>query len=418
MTLSMQSDRRLVRAAGRSVRHVLLTITAPDGTPDRVRDPINVAFVLDRSGSMEGGKFDLARQAVEHALKLLRERDRFSVVVYDDHIDVLTRAAHATAAARADAVRKLSRVDPRGTTDLSTGWLRGSEQVAETLQPGELARVLLLTDGLANRGIVDREELASLASGLRARGIATTAFGVGADFDERLLRAMARAGRGNYYFIDDVEAIPGYFASELGEQLEIVSRDATLVLRLPAGVKARLLHAFPARQQGSDLQIMLGDLAARQEIELAVRLTFPEGAAGEEIAVTAELSDRGGAHEVASLAWAFESHARNDAQPRNRTVDRPVARVYAALAREQATELNREGRYTEARDCLRRTAERIRAYAEGDRELQALVSGLMALAEELTVQQDATSLKEMHYLASTYLTSREPRGMARRRPRL
>lgn len=418
MTLSMQSDRRLVRAAGGSERHVLLTITAPDGDPDHVRDPINIAFVLDRSGSMEGGKFDLARRAVEHALKLLREQDHFSVVVYDDEIDVLTPSTRATARARDEAVRQLARVGPRGTTDLSTGWLRGGEQVAETLQPEQPARVLLLTDGLANRGIVDHERLVSLAAELRARGIATTTFGVGADFDERLLRAMAQAGRGNYYYIDDAEAIPGYFTSELDEQLEIVARDALLTLRLPAGVRPRLLHQFPVTPQDDSLLIALGDLTARQEIELVVRLTFPKGAVGDEVAVTAELSDRDGERERTTLAWTLESRARNDSQPRNREVDRAVARVYAALAREQATELNRAGRFSDARHWLRRTARRIREYAQGDPVLEALIRELMALAEELSVEQDAVSLKEMHYLAATHLTSREPRGMARRRPQL
>lgn len=418
MTLSMQSDRRLVRAAGGSVRHVLVNVTAQEGTPNHVREPINVAFVLDRSGSMGGGKFELARTAVEHALKLLRNEDRFAVVVYDGEIDVLTRSTPATPAARAEAIRQLAGVGPRGSTDLSTGWLRGSEQVAQTLQPGQPARVLLLTDGLANQGIVDREQLVSIASHLRERGIATTTFGVGADFDERLLRAMAQAGRGNYYFIAHPEAIPDLFASELGEQLEIVARDATLALRLPADVSARLLHAFPARQQGDRLVITLGDLAARQEIELAVRLRFPAGATGAEIAVTAELSDRSGAaYEPATLAWTFESHAMNDRQPRNRTVDRPVARVYAARARERATELNRAGLYEEARRYLRRTAERIRVYAQADPELNALIAELMALSEQLTVRQDAYTLKALHYRASTDLAAREIGGTARRRPR-
>src|SRR5690606_17816054 len=300
------------------------------------------------------------------ALKLLREQDRVSVVVYDDEIDVLTPSTRATAAAREEAVRQLARVRPRGTTDLSTGWLRGGEQVAETLRPGELARVLLLTDGLANRGIVDHERLVSLAAELRARGIATTTFGVGADFDERLLRAMAQAGRGNYYYIDDVEAIPACFTTEPGEKTEIVSRGAMLTLPLPDGVSAELLHAFPTTPVGRDLLIMLGDLTARQEIELAVRLTFPDGAAGKEVAVTAALSDRDGERARATQAWTFESHALNDAQPRNRAVDRAVAQVYAARSREQATELNREGRFREARDWLRRTARRIREYAQGD----------------------------------------------------
>src|SRR5512140_2270238 len=102
MTLSIRTDRQLIRAAARSNRYVLLTFTAPQA-PRRVnRRPVNVAFVLDRSGSMSGeNKFPLARQAVEQSLRMLRPEDRFSLVVYDNAVDVLSRSANATP----DAIR-------------------------------------------------------------------------------------------------------------------------------------------------------------------------------------------------------------------------------------------------------------------------------------------------------------------------
>jgi Ca-activated chloride channel family protein len=89
--------------------------------------PVNVAFVLDRSGSMSGeSKFNLAREAVQQSLRMLNPGDRFSVVVYDDRIDVLARSANATSSAIRDAVDALSRIGPRGSTDLCAGWMRGT----------------------------------------------------------------------------------------------------------------------------------------------------------------------------------------------------------------------------------------------------------------------------------------------------
>src|SRR3990170_462260 len=153
MTLSIRTDRELIRAGARSNRYMLLSFTAPEAPRREDRRPINVAFVLDRSGSMSSErKFELARQAVEQSLRMLRPDDRFSLVVYDAHVDVLGRSSRATQGAIRDALDSLATIGPRGSTDLFSGWMRGCEQVAEFVERESASRVLLLTDGLANHG--------------------------------------------------------------------------------------------------------------------------------------------------------------------------------------------------------------------------------------------------------------------------
>jgi Ca-activated chloride channel family protein len=97
--------------------------------------PVNVALVIDRSGSMGGQKIRLARDAATQAIRMLRQEDRFSVVVYDDIADVLVASTQATAEAREEAIRRIEGVESRGSTDLGSGWLKGCEQVAEHLRP-------------------------------------------------------------------------------------------------------------------------------------------------------------------------------------------------------------------------------------------------------------------------------------------
>jgi Ca-activated chloride channel family protein len=191
MTLHAQTDRDLIRALAESTRYVLVRAAAPIAPPRENRIPVNVAFVLDRSGSMsDERKFTLARDAVVRALEMLRPEDRFSLVVYDTRIDVLMPSTFATSDAKRDALTALSDVGPRG-------------------------------DGITNRA-----ELAHHASELRRRGVATSTFGVGADFDERLLRDMAHEGGGNFYFIEAASQIPAMLTGELGEALAAVCRGA------------------------------------------------------------------------------------------------------------------------------------------------------------------------------------------------
>jgi len=420
LAFSARTDRSLIRAGARSTRYVLVQLTAPAADRHAEPRPVNLALVLDRSGSMEyERKFDLARQAVERALRALRPIDRFSLVVYDDSIDVLTPSTPAGHEAVSRALESLAGVGPRGSTDLGSGWLRGCEQVAEFLDGGSIDRCLLLSDGLANRGITDRHALAEHAGELQRRGVMTSTFGVGGDFDERLMRDLAHEGGGNFYFIESAHDIPRILSSELGEALEVTVRSAVLQVVLPAGADAEPLHRFRSRRVTGDneLHIELGDLVSNQELAVVVRVTFAPGAEGEQATVRLAMPGDGLLDDraEAELTWRYASHAANDSQPRDRVVDREVAKLYAARARADATEANRHGRLGEARRCLERTAARIETYAAGDVEL---MNTARMLCESVSHFADSAmspmGLKASMFAAEATRKARGPDGTARR----
>ena len=118
MPFSVRADRGLIRAGARSRRFVGVEIEAPEAPPRPGRLPVNLAFVLDRSGSMAGGKIEKAREAVIHGIRALRPEDRFAVVAYDDEVEIVVPSTAATAEARAAAEQKVARIGDRGSTDL------------------------------------------------------------------------------------------------------------------------------------------------------------------------------------------------------------------------------------------------------------------------------------------------------------
>lgn len=419
MTFDIRQDRTYVRAPSRSTRFLVVRLAAPDAPHRSDRLPVNVSLVLDRSGSMGGSKIRLAKEAVERAIATLDARDRFSVVVYDDTIDVVVPSTAATAEARAAAGEALRRVDARGSTNLFGGWMRGCEQVALHAGGKVVSRALLLTDGLANVGVIDRFELETHAAELRRRGVATSTFGVGHDFDETLLEAIATAGGGNFYYIQEAGQIGDFMTSELGEALEVVARDVRLELTLPFGAQLEILGPERAERRGPDAwAVEIGDLVARQDREVVLRLNFPDGRPGQPADVAVAVRDRDGAFadDLAAARWVYADHATNDRQPRTHDVDRLVARLFAARARMEAVGLNKVRDFRRASASLQNVALRIRGYAEDDQELLGLAAELEGQAlREVAVAMAPAEQKQMYSDAAYVRRTRNAAGQALRR---
>jgi Ca-activated chloride channel homolog len=415
--LEIRTDRTLVPAGTRSTRHLLVTFAAPPARGARERAPLDIALVLDRSGSMGGRKIELARTAVARALQMLRGGDRFALVAYDEQIETVVGTTAASREARRHALARLAGIDARGSTDLAGGYERGAGEIASQRREGRAGACLLLTDGLANVGVTDPVAIAASVARERERGVKTSTFGVGADFDERLLQQMALAGGGHFYYVESPQQIPDLLTSELGEALEVTVRDAALVLRLPEGAEAVPLGATRHDAAGRTLRVALGDLVPDQEVSLVLQLTLPAARDGAELEAAAALVDRDslldGAEHVET--WGCVAHAESAAQPRDRLVDRAVAEIHAARARAEALELNRDGRHDDASRLLVKVARRIESYAGDDQRLTAMAAGLRRDGKAMGAAMSPAEIKRRHFASANVLSMRDPEGKARRR---
>lgn len=213
---------------------VLLRLTAPP-VPRLARKPLNLCLVIDRSGSMAGEKLRQTIASVKFVVERLAPTDILSVVQFDDRIRVVIPPGPVTD--RAHLGRRLNGIHAGGQTNLSGGWLRGAACVREKKAPDHINRVILLTDGQANHGIVDPAVLVRHAEELTEDGITTTIISYGEDFNEDLLTSMADAGRGNAHHVETAEQAPTVFAREavaLGDLVSGGTRSVLLTFRVGA----------------------------------------------------------------------------------------------------------------------------------------------------------------------------------------
>lgn len=253
---------------------VMIRIATPSPTTVPNRPALNLGLVLDRSGSMAGGgKLRQAIRAASFAVEQLLPTDRVSVTTFDDQVETIV--PNQPAAAKATILARLASVEPGGTTALHAGWAEGVSQVERHLTRGGLNRVMLLSDGLANQGLSAPQVIAAEVTAAKGRGVGTTTLGVGDDYNEDLMQAMAQAGDGNYYFIDDARQLPDIFQTEMHGLMATLGTDATLRLDPQNGVVVSDVLNDLARVEGGPYR--LPNLVAGNTIDVVARLTVPPG---------------------------------------------------------------------------------------------------------------------------------------------
>lgn len=404
MNFRIALDRRLYGPAG-GRRHLWARIEVPRSETRSRRAPLDIALVLDRSGSMSGSKIELAKQASALAVNLLRETDRCALVGYDDEITLAARVRPVDAAQRAALRDGLAALYARGSTNLFGGWMAGAEEISEAAD-GQLRRVLLLTDGLANVGVTEPAQILHHVRELALRGVGTSTFGVGLDFDEVLVSGMAEAGNGHFYYIERPEQIPDYLSSELGELLTVVGRNAAIAITVSSGASVLNLNKLP--MLGALYQ--LGDLSEGAVIDVCFELLIRPEQSGPlriEAALTWRDAQDGSAQSVSAITVAEAgSEDQCRAEPPNREAVGQAIRARAARVRTEALKLNRSGTYDEAQRVseseLAVLREMAADYPEGAEEIERLAAESLELSAPMTAMRS----KAMTFDAYTARRSR------------
>ncbi len=253
--LSTQADTHHILAGIKAERFVSASTS---------RVPLNLCLVIDRSGSMSGDKLKYAKEAAKFLVDQLGTEDYLSIVTYENGVQVL---APTQKVQHKDHFHKLiASIETAGSTNLSGGLMEGYNQVKKNLKSGYLNRVLLMSDGLANMGIVEPMSIRALASTANMRdGISTSTFGVGADFNEDLMLGIAENGSGNYYFIQNPDEIPEIFKKELNGLLNVVAQNVNIEIEMPTGTRVIKAYGYEIVEKDGKQVAVLRDVSSEEE---------------------------------------------------------------------------------------------------------------------------------------------------------
>jgi Ca-activated chloride channel homolog len=399
LTIQARLDLDLIAREVPTQRVLELDVQAPVSAARQDRPSLNLALVLDRSGSMSGEKLEYVKKAAQHLLDLLREGDRIAVIAYDNQVTVLSPSVMITQTIRAEIQQKIGALRPGGNTYLSGGWLQGCQEVAQAVENNQLNRVLLLTDGLANEGITDLEELGKHARELTARGVSTSTFGVGEGFNEHLLEYMANQGGGQFYYIATPQEIPDIFLRELNELASVTARQVEISLEIPAAVSVQVLEDWRIEQntaQEGQRRIFLGDLISGHSQEVFVKLLTPSSSDQQQIPIKVSVRAMGEAGQPleskAEIALIYKPQELVlQAEPSLDVLGR-FSVVEMATTTNQALKLEREGRREEAAEAMARGIAAAAPYLAPEQCIQ-----YTQLSERMKEGMQESDRKDIHY---------------------
>jgi Ca-activated chloride channel family protein len=317
------------------------------------RPPVNLALLVDTSGSMEGKAIADARAASLALIDSLAPEDRISVVVFDSKAEVLLSSTRLDDADAKDLKKKIAAMKATGTTDMAAGLRMALNEVTKNLQRDGVNRVVLVGDGVPN----DDREILPIVAQASAQGISVTALGLGYDYDETLMGRIAQQSGGRFFYVEDSAKVASFFSEEVTRLHKVVARHA--VLELHPGPGVTVTGVVGRTFSGSDRGVVvpLGDLSLGEQAEVVVELAAPSAKNGANVEVLDAVlrydDGVGGAqHEERAFVGAKSTEdVGSIAQGRVKTVEDAFARAKDAASTLEKIEIERNMQNAKSRNA-------------------------------------------------------------------
>jgi len=381
----VEIDRAILPAGGAQRAVVKITLDAPPPPEKSMRPAVNLAIVLDRSGSMAGQKLERAKDAAIEALRHLGPMDMFSVVVYDHNVSTVVSAQHATNIEWIEG--RIRQIRSGGNTALFGGVSQGAAEVRKNLDGNYVHRIILLSDGIANVGPSSPEDLGRLGAALIKEDISVTTVGVGTDYNEDLMTSLSQNSDGNTYFVESSRDLSRIFTAELGDVLSVVAKKVNIIIELPNGVKPLNIIGREGRIKGRMVELSLNQLYGSQEKYVLIEVEIPGGKSGEkkDIAYVNVSYENPFTQKKETSSGRVYARFSKDKIKVKKSANIAVQKEYYlnlnAISQDKAISLSDKGKKNEAVSELKKSADKLREVGQEYND-----EDLLKRAEEMEVQ--------------------------------
>ncbi len=246
--------------------------------------PLNLCFVLDRSGSMAGTPLKTVKQAAHRIIDRLTARDRISIIAFDHKAEVLIKNQPAT---DLEVIKK--RIDglrAGGGTSIDDGLKAGIGELASGKED-RVSQLLLLTDGENEHG--DNARALKLADVATGYNLTVNTLGFGDHWNQDVLEQIADAGGGSLNYIEHAEEAIAIFGRLFKRIQSVGLTNAYLNLELADGTRLADLKPvaqvspetieLTAVQEGNQAMVRIGDLMKERPRVILLNLYVPQLAA-------------------------------------------------------------------------------------------------------------------------------------------
>jgi len=217
------------------------------------RTPFEISIVLDRSGSMAGLSLESCKTAIEKIIENLGSEDIVHFVVYDDKADLVFKNGNSKI--KDQLIAQIKTVQCGGCTNLLGGLELGFSLISLDRQTHQ-KRIFLFSDGMVNSGVQDKSVIQNKTAEFYAAGVKTTSLGIGADYDEVLMKNIAEYGHGDYFFINEQAAIERIIDACISGLLWTVGTNAVVAMQGCNGALVKKVYNHKDLVAGAQL----GDL--------------------------------------------------------------------------------------------------------------------------------------------------------------
>jgi Ca-activated chloride channel homolog len=371
----IEMDRNVIPAG--PAQKVVVKVTLDPFRPEKNgRSPVNLALVLDRSGSMAGEKLEKTKEAAIEALRRLSPQDIFSLVIYDHNVETI---APAQAAKNIEWIEERIRgIRPGGSTALFAGVSQGAAEIRKNIGSKYVHRIMVLSDGIANVGPHNPEDLGRLGAALIKEGISVTTVGVGIDYNEDLMTRLSQNSDGNTYFVESGKDLPRIFNAELGDVLSVVARKVKVIIEFHDGVRPLGIIGREGRISGRTAELYLNQLCGGHEKYVLLEAEVPGTASGREMDVASAVVtyENPFTHRTETSTGRIKARFSENQMEVERSTNTRVQKAYelnlSVAAQEKAIALSDKGRTREAVDELKKAARRMTETGEKLRDKELL----------------------------------------------